>query len=56
LGSIAVWPCGQIQTFRRNILLLTPSSPENGGNIFLRNVGIYLQVYAVLTEKTNIDN
>jgi hypothetical protein len=32
--------------FQRNIL--SPMfSPENGNNIFLQNVGIYLQVYMV---------
>jgi hypothetical protein len=37
----AVYICGQIPSFRRNIL--PPFGPEEGDSIFLRNSDIYLQ-------------
>jgi hypothetical protein len=30
--------------------------PEDGGSMFFRNVDIYLQVYGVTTQNTNIDD
>jgi hypothetical protein len=30
-------------------------APEDGGSMFLLNVGIYLQVYSITTQQTNID-
>jgi hypothetical protein len=57
-GCNAVWTCTWIQTFQRNILppylVVTPCglvgryqhfSPEDGGSMSFRNVGIYLQVH-----------
>lgn len=41
LGCDVVWSCRRVATSRRNMLPPLIFSPEGGGCMFLRNVGIY---------------
>jgi hypothetical protein len=51
--SWVVTPCGILGTYKR---FGETYCPEDGGSIFLRNVGIYIQVHTALQpRKTNID-
>jgi hypothetical protein len=46
MGSSVMWTCRHIPMFRGNIL-----RPEDGDGMFLRNVGIYVQVHTALQSK-----
>jgi hypothetical protein len=58
LGFGAVWTFRSMPTFRRNMLSLSSgvegiSAPEDGDSMFLRNVGIDLQIHTASKPKTS---